>query len=292
MELKEIRRKIGSVNNIRELTSALETLSALKMKKAQKIASQSRPFSQMAGRILAKLKPILEEEKNIFLKEKKIRNVLFAVLSSDRGFCGPFNQNILKLAEKEIEAKKREGVALEIFPVGKKGSSFFKRKGYQINFSFFGVGDFGGLEEIKPVSDFLVKAFLEDRFQKIYLVWTDFLSTFSQKPKIIQLLPFKTETLKEFFREEIKEEKIDYLVEPSLDMLAQEIIPQLIEYLIYQSVLESNASEHSARMMAMRNASDNAQKKLEKLKLDCNKARQEQITREVCEISSTKEVLE
>ena len=292
MEVKEIRRKIQSINNIRELTGALETLSAMKMKRAQSIAFSSRPFAQKIARILQKIEPVLKEKKLQFLREEKGNNILFLVLTSDRGFCGPFNQNVLRFGEKEIIGLGKEGKEVKVFPVGKKGSAFFKKRGYKTEFSFFGIGDFGELEDIKPISDFLIKSFLENRFQKICLVWMDFISTLIQKPRMIQLLPLKKENIKDFLQEETQEEYEDFLIEPSEELLGQEIIPHLVEYLVYQCILENNASEHSARMMAMRNASENAQKRCDQLKIDYNKARQEQITSEDCEISSTKEELE
>ena len=293
METKEIRRKIESVNNIRELTGALETLSALKMKKAQKIALMSRPFAQKITRLLSELDSVLKTKKSVFLEEKEVKDVLVLVISSDRGFCGSFNQNIVKLAEKELSALKNGDVKIEILPIGKKGISFFKKKGYDFKLNFTGIGDYGELEQLKPISDFLIKSYLENKFQKIYFVYTDFVSSLLQKPKIIQILPFVKENFRDFLKEEIsKKKEEEFIIEPSYQLLAEEIVPQLVEYLIYQCVLESNASEHSARMMAMRNASENAQKKVEELRLLFNKARQEQITREVCEISLVKEVLE
>lgn len=292
METKEIRRKIESVNNIRELTGALETLSALKMKKAQKIALASRPFAQKITYLLNRLDPVLKTKKSVFLEEKEVKDILFLVISSDRGFCGSFNQNIVKLAEKELSALKSKDIKIEILPIGKKGISFFKKKGYSFNLNFTGIGDYGELEELKPISDFLIKSYLENKFQKIYFVYTDFVSSLLQKPKLIQILPFVKENFRDFLKEEVSKKEEELIIEPSYQVLADEIVPQLVEYLIYQCVLESNASEHSARMMAMRNASENAQKKVEELRLLFNKARQEQITREVCEISLVKEVLE
>ncbi|MFH1180864.1 MAG: ATP synthase F1 subunit gamma [bacterium] len=293
MELKEIRRKIESVNNIRNLTSALETLSALKMKKAQKTAILSRPFSHKIAVFLEEIEPLFKEKKSVFFREEKAGKILFVAITSDRGFCGSFNQNILRRAEKEIKERSSQGTELiEVFPVGKKGTAFFKKRGRDIKYSFIGIGDAATLEEVKPISDFLIKSFLEKKFQEIHLVWSDFVSTFLQKPRHTQILPLKKENLEEFFGREDKYERREFLVEPSLRLLAKEVVPQLVEYLIYQAILENNASEHSARMMAMRNASDNAQKKSSELKLEYNKARQEQITSEVLEISSAKEVLD
>jgi F-type H+-transporting ATPase subunit gamma len=292
MELKEIRRKIESVSNIRKLTGALETLSALKMKKAQKFALESRPFAQRVNHLLRHLEPVLKARKDIFLRQDEVKKILAVVIASDRGFCGSFNQNVVKLAEKEIRLMKEKGT-VDIFPIGKKATAFFKKKNEKTEQSFFGIGDYGEIDEIKPISDFIIRAFMERKYQKVYLIWTDFISTFTQKPRLIQLLPLDRENLKDFLGAEGAEMAgNETVVEPSLGMVAREIIPQLVQYLIYQCILESNASEHSARMVAMRNASDNARNRVSELMLDYNKARQEQITREVTEISSAKEVLE
>jgi F-type H+-transporting ATPase subunit gamma len=301
MELKEIKRKIDSVRNIWKLTGALETLSALKIKKAQKIVLMSRPFSEKVAQILEEIDSSHIEEKSVFFDERKGLpagrqgdNVLALVLASDRGFCGSFNQNILKFAERFMKENK-ENKKIEVLPVGKKAASYFKKREYKIVHSFFGIGDYGELEDIKMISDFLVSGFLQNKYQEVYLFYTNFISTFLQKPKLIKLLPLDRSYLREFCHTEAvkktpKKEK-DFLIEPSRQQLFEEIVPQLVEYLIYQAILEGNASEHSARMMAMRNASENAEEKVGELNLSYNKARQEQITSEVCEVSSAKEVL-
>jgi len=289
MELKEIRLKIQSVTNIWKLTSALETLSALKMKKSQKIALESRPFAQRVGRLIRCLEPVLKDK--VALRKRPLKTALAVVIASDRGFCGSFNQNILKFAAKEIkDLEQKSDVA--VMPVGKKAVSFFKKRGKDFDQSVTGIGDYGTLEEVKPVSDFIIKQYIGNKYQRVYLAWTDFKSTFNQKPRMIQLLPLEWDKLKEFAQESECAAKADeILIEPLAMTVVQEIIPQLVEYLIYQCILESNASEHSARMTAMRNASDNAHERVGELTLDYNKARQEQITKEVCEISSAKEVL-
>ena len=291
MELKEIRLKIQSVSNIWKLTGALETLSALKMKKAQKYALASRPFAQRMGRLVRRMEPTLKDK--VRLRKRKLRDALAVVIASDRGFCGSFNQNILKHAQKEIETLEEKSNVV-IFPVGKKAVSFFKKRKKNFDYFLTGIGDFGSLEETKPMADFIIKSYIENRYQRVYLVWTDFVSTFSQKPKIMQLLPLEWNELKEFARyadEDYVSGVSETLIEPSASILVREVIPQLVGYLIYQCVLESNASEHSARMTAMHNASDNARERVGELTLAYNKARQEQITKEVCEISSAKEVL-
>ncbi len=294
MELKEIKREIDSVRNIWKLTGALETLSALKMKRAQKIALLSRPFAEKVAQILEEIDSSRIEEKTVFFDERKGSKILALVLASDRGFCGSFNQNVLKFAEKSIREIKK-GKEVEILPVGKKAISYFKKRGYGLVHSFSGIGDYGELEDIKMISDFLVNVFLKNRYQEIHLFYTNFISTFLQKPKAIKLLPLDRSYLRQFYLTDVKKvfhKEKDFLIEPSRRQLFEEIVPQLVEYLVYHAILEGNAAEHSARMMAMRNASENAEEKVGELNLSYNKARQEQITAEVCEVSSAKEVLD
>jgi F-type H+-transporting ATPase subunit gamma len=294
MELKEIKRKIDSVRNIWKLTGALETLSALKMKKAQKIALLSRPFSKKVAEILGEIDSCSEENKSVFFERKKGNKILALVLASDRGFCGSFNQNILKFGEKSVKELKAKS-QVDVLPVGKKAISYFKKKGYEFSYSFFGIGDYVELKDVKMITDLLLEKFLKNEYQEIHLFYTDFISTFFQKPKSVKLLPLDKNYLEEFCAADAKKisgKEKDFLIEPSREKLFREIVPQLIEYLIYQAVLEANAAEHSARMMAMRNASENAEEKVGELNLVYNKARQEQITSEVCEVSSAKEVLD
>jgi len=293
MELKEVKAKIGSVKNISEITSAMETFSALKMKKTQKRFSESKPFAQEMARMLKDLRKTLKDGDSIFLKEKPVKNILVCVVASDRGFCGSFNASMLKFADKQISKIREEG-EVEIMPIGKKAVNHYS-KTERIRYSFSGVGDYWGFKQTKEISDFLIKAFIENRYQKVYLFYTHFQSSFVQKPSLVQLFPLEPKTVENFLKKEEVEScelNTNCILEPSSKVILDEIIPVFVEYLIYQFILSANTSEHSARMMAMRNASDNARDLLEGLRLVYNKARQQQITSEVCEISSTKEAME
>lgn len=293
MELKEVKAKIGSVKNISEITSAMETFSALKMKKTQKRFSESKPFAQEMAKMLKDLRKVLKEGRSIFLEERPVKNILVCVVASDRGFCGSFNASILKFADKEISKIKEEG-EVEIMPIGKKAVKHYS-KTEKIKYSFSGVGDYWGFRQTKEISDFLIKAFTENRYQKVYLFYTHFQSSFVQKPSVVQLFPLEANTVENFLKKEDVESceaNTNCILEPSAQVILDDVIPVFIEYLIYQFILSANTSEHSARMMAMRNASDNARDLLDGLRLVYNKARQQQITSEVCEISSTKEAME
>lgn len=291
MDLREIKNKISSVKNISELTSALETFAALKMKKTQKRFSESKPFASELAALLKRMEKSLKEKRSMFLQERPVKKILVIVVASDRGFCGPFNTNIFKFVEKELPRIKSEG-EVEIMPIGKKSIANFKNE--KILRSFSGIGDYWKFSETSEISEFLTQSFLKDKYQKIYLFYTHFFTSLTQKPSLVQLFPLAAETIQNFLKEEDKNGKreSDYLMEPSSENILNQIIPVFIEYLVYQFILSANTSEHSARMLAMRNASDNARALLGDLRLVYNKARQEQITSEVGEISSAKEAME
>jgi F-type H+-transporting ATPase subunit gamma len=281
MELKEVKAKIGSVKNISDITGALETFSALKMKKTQKRFSKSKPFAEEMAKMLNNMKKALREGKSVFLEERPVTDILVCVIASDRGFCG---------SDKTITELRKEG-NVEILPIGKKTVSHYL-KNEKIRYSFSGVGDYWRFSQTKEISDFLISSFLSNKYQKIYIVYTHFYSSFIQKPTAIQLFPVRNETIEEFLQGSTGEDvNKEYILEPSPEVILDEIIPVFVQYLIYQFILSANTSEHSARMMAMRNASDNAKGLLENLRLAYNKARQAQITSEVSEISSTKEAM-
>ncbi len=297
MFLKEIKQKINSTQRISQVTKALELVSAVKMKKAQTVALGSRPFARIVVEALKRLHEHQEEyleQKSFYFHQREIKKILVAVVSSDKGFCGSFNQNILKFAEKEIKKMQAEN-EVEIMAVGKKAITFFKKRGYNVKVEFSGIGDYGKLAEVRPIARLFLRYFKEDEYQKICLFYTHFYSTLSQKPKKIQILPSVSEVFEELLEERAGEmdnnKKVDYIFEPSAAEVFDNLIPQLIEFEIHQTVLEANASEHSARMMAMKNASQNAGEIIKELTLDYNKVRQNQITSEISEISSAKEVM-
>ena len=300
MLLKEIKSKINLAQDLLKITRALELVSAVKMRKAQKLALSSRPFTEVVLKVLGELSERPEEiRKSFYFPEKKVKKTLVVVVSSDRGFCGAFNKNITNFAEREIEKLKE----VELFTIGKKAINFFKRKNYKTLVEFSGIGDYGKFEEVKPIADKLLNYFKENRFQKIILFYTDFISSFSQKPTKIQILPINLKEIEEILKNyQLKPQKnhppavIQHpsskyyiLLEPSPREIFENLVPQLVRYLIYHSILEANASEHSARMMAMRRANENANEILKKLTLEYNKARQAQITAEVCETAMAKE---
>ena len=299
MRLKEIKGKINVTQGLSKITRALELVSAVKMRKAQRFALDSRPFAQMVLEILGKLDSYPQEKKkSIYFQKKTVDKTLAVVISSDKGFCGAFNKNILSFAQKSI--KKLEKV--EIFALGKKAIRFFQNEGHPVLVGFSGIGDYGKIEETRAIADKILDYFQRGAFQEILLFYTDFVSSFTQKPRKMRLLPLEMEVIKEMLENyQLKNspnieksrsfsgQEYQDLLEPSPKEVFDELVPRLITYLIHHCVLEANASEHSSRMMAMRRANENADDILRRLTLEYNKARQTHITEEVCEIGAAKE---
>jgi len=218
MELKEVKAKIGSVKNISDITGALETFSALKMKKTQKRFSKSKPFAEEMAKMLNNMKKALREGKSVFLEERPVNDILVCVIASDRGFCGSFNSNALRLADKTIVELRKEG-NVEILPIGKKTVSHYL-KNEKIRYSFSGVGDYWRFSQTKEISDFLISSFLSNKYQKIYIVYTHFYSSFIQRPTAIQLFPVRNETIEEFLQGSTGEDvNKEYILEPSPEVI-------------------------------------------------------------------------
>jgi len=295
MDLREVRGKINSVKNITEITAALETFAALKMRKTQKRHKETQFFAQTMARILKRLEKTLEKQESIFLEKREVKKILVCVIASDRGFCGPFNSNILKFSTKEIDniKSKYKRADVEIMPIGKKASYYFKKRKEVIKCEYFGVGDYWRYSESEEIAEFVIKSFLEKDYDKVYFVYNRFINSFLQKSTIIELFPLNKSIIDAFIEEEnIEDEKLEHVLEPNANRIVNEVVKEFVSYLIYQFILSANTAEHSARMTAMKNASDNASEILTALKLEFNKARQQQITSEVSEISSTKEAME
>ncbi|MDD2547869.1 MAG: ATP synthase F1 subunit gamma [Candidatus Pacebacteria bacterium] len=293
MDLRAVKVKIGSVKNITEITAALETFSALKMRKTQKRFNETKEFRITMARILKRLDKSLKENESVFLEKRKVEKILVCVVASDRGFCGPFNLNVLRFASNKVEEIRNEhkNASVEILPIGKKAISYYKKNKENVKREYFGIGDFFEYGQVKEIADFLVASFLDKDFDKIYFIYNGFISSFLQKAKCVELFPLNKSIIENFIEEEIEDEEVEYILEPTSRRILDEAVSKFILYLIYQFVLSANTAEHSARMMAMKSASDNASSILDELRLEYNKARQQNITNEVIEISSTKEAM-
>ncbi len=281
---RDIRRRIKSVKNTRQITKAMELVAASKMKKAQQAALSGRSYAQLLAKMLARLAPRLSEVKHPFLAQREIKTRGILLLTTDKGLCGPLNANLFKLV---VEVK----TPAKFFSVGKKGTQFLARTKRDL-VADFTVSDKLGFAEVKPVIDLMVKAYLDGEIDTIEVIYPRFKNTLVQEPQVRPVLPLAS--LTEFLAAAQTEagnaagtvDDRDMVFEPSAGEILDALIPFYVNRLVYQLVLSARASEHSARMVAMKTAKDNASKLLGDLTLEYNKARQAGITAEILEIAA------
>lgn len=299
---RDIRRRIKSINNTQQITRAMQMVAAAKMRKAQEAALRTRAYARRALDLLANLSQKTKRELHPLLVKNEGKKVLLILISTDKGLCGGLNTNILNEAMKFFRTQKAENYEVDLLCVGKKSRDFMQRHGFKIIAEFLDFGDKFNLLDMTAVAQIPLKEYIQKKYHKVYLLYTDFLSTISQKPQLRQLLPIeKSELIK---LEELgknveknesrligdlpkRQEKVyEYIFEPSTEGLLEILLPRLCQMQIFQAMLESNASEHSARMVAMKNATDAAGDIIGDLRLTFNQARQAAITKEIAEISA------
>lgn len=292
---RQIRRQIQSIKNTSQITKAMQMVAASKMRKSQETALLARPYAEAALRLLENVSESVEHKLHGLLEHREIKNVCILVVSSDKGLCGGLNSNILRETLKLINQYKDKKVS--VVAVGKKAENYF-RKTDKVSASFAGLGDTIELRETLPISKLLLDDFINNKYDKVIAVYTNFVSTLKQEARVKKLLPITKRSIEETI-EEIEDMAIrnndntknagngtEYKFEPSADEVLCRLLPSLVETQIYHIVLESNASEHSARMVAMKSATDNALEILDDLKLTYNYTRQQKITQEISEISA------
>ncbi len=278
---KEIRAKIKSVENTRKITRAMEMVAAAKMRKAQERMRASRPYAEKIRNVAAHLSRANPEYEHSFLeKRESIKNVGLIIVTSDKGLCGGLNTNILRLAVNRMKAWEAEGKGISVCAIGNKGLGFMSRIGAKIKSNMTGLGDTPHIEKLIGVVKVMLDAYAAGEIDAIYLCYNDFVNTMKQEPCMEQLLPLSGEQLG------TAKGNWDYIYEPEPKQVIDELLVRYIESLVYQAVVENMASEQSARMVAMKAASDNAKSVIGELKLVYNKARQAAITREISEIVS------
>lgn len=275
---KEIRTKIKSVKNTQKITRAMEKVAMSKMRRAQERMSQARPYATLIRRTLGHLAQANLEYKHPFTVEREAKRVAFLIVTSDRGLCGGLNINTFRQALKAIQSWKDKGVEVDVALVGNKGVSFFKRIGGKVLATATHLGDKPSLDSLLGTIKVLSDAYRNGSVDRVFLVASTFVNTMTQKPVVQQLLPV----------EPVKDEGLlshwDYIYEPGSVELMDTVLQRYIESQVYQAVIENTACEQSARMVAMKSATDNAGKIIGKLQLTYNKARQASITKELSEI--------
>jgi F-type H+-transporting ATPase subunit gamma len=296
---REIQKRIRSVKNIAQITRALEAVSASRVRRAQARVIASRAFAEKAWEILLNvqaaggtgpaLHPLLEER-------TEVNNIMIVLVTSDRGLAGAFNTNIIRVATRFAE---RMGKPVQFVTIGRKGRDSLVRAGKNVVAEFSGLPAEPSISDIAPATRLAIDAFLSGEVDDIFIAYTDYINTLTQRPVVLGWLPLIPRNIEDQVASEyvkdvpaVTETVAVYEYEPSPEAILQEIVPRFTELQLYQALLESLASEHSARMVAMRNASENALQLVGDLTLDYNKARQAAITAEILDIVGGTEALQ
>jgi F-type H+-transporting ATPase subunit gamma len=281
---KEIRLKIKSVQNTRKITKAMEMVAASKMRKAQDRMRNTRPYGDKIRNIVAHLAQANPEYRHPFVvRRSQIRAVGLILISTDKGLCGGLNTNIQRAVLQRVKQWESEGVKFEASAIGNKGFGFLQRLNANIVAHAVQLGDKPHLERLIGPVKLLLDGYAEGRLDGVYIAYSRFINTMKQEPMIEQLLPLSAERFEQT-AEEKRAYSWDYLYEPDPQHVIDELMTRYVEALVYQSMAENMASEQSARMVAMKAASDNAKKVIDELQLIYNKTRQAGITKEISEI--------
>jgi F-type H+-transporting ATPase subunit gamma len=276
---REIRTKIKSVQNTRKVTRALEMVSASKIRRAQDLMKASRPYAHLMRQLIGHVAKANTEYQHPFLVERaEVSHVGFVVVSTDRGLCGGLNANLFRKVLGEIRDWQAKGAEVDVVCIGQKATAFFKRLKVNLVGSVTHLGERPRVDQLIGAIKVMMDSYMDGRVDRLFLSYNDFVNTMTQKITVDQLLPLLASDDLD------TKHQWDYLYEPSAPEIMDHVLTRYIESLVYQAVLENLASEHAARMVAMKSASDNATKAIDNLTLVYNKARQAAITQEISEI--------
>lgn len=292
---KEIKRRIKSVKNTKKITKAMELVAASKMKRAVSSTLASRLYAEYSWDILSGIAKSIEESTNpLFLEREETKNILLVLITSNRGLCGAYNAQVIKKAITLLKGE-NSNINIDIISVGKKGDAGMRRIGRNVIASFVELSENITLPSILPISKLAIDEYINGHYDKVLVAYTDFISALTQKPNIKQILPISKTEIQDLIEniEHINSKnsalatsKTNYLFEGNIEELLSTLAEKLTRMQIYQMMLESNASEQSSRMVAMKNASEASGEMIDDLTLIFNKARQSNITREISEISA------
>jgi F-type H+-transporting ATPase subunit gamma len=277
---KEIKSKIGSINNTRKITSAMEKVAVSKMRRAQERVAQSRPYAEAMRKVIGNIANGNLEYRHPFLTERAVKNVGYIVISTDRGLCGGLNANEFKRVMQDMKRWDEQGAKAHFAIIGNKATNFFKRFGGHVLAQQSGSGDKPQLADVIGSVRVMLNAYNEGKIDRLFVVYNKFVNTMKQDPVIEQLLPLPKAELS------ARTHSWDYIYEPDPKVILDKLLDRYIESQVYQGAVENAASEQAARMVAMKAATDNAGNLMDELKLVYNKARQAAITQELSEIVS------
>lgn len=286
---REIRRRIRSVENTAKITNAIQLVAASKMRRAQDRALQARPYAEKMQSVLGHLSGVAGDPDTAhpLLERREINETAVILITPDRGLCGGLIANLERHTGEIVLGPEAGGSGdISMIPVGRKGGDYFQRFGINFRASFQELGDYPGLAETQPISRIAIDDYTEGRVDRVLLVYASFINTVSQVPITVPILPVEPPP-----SEEESSGETQYIFEPSPQEVLADLLPRYVDLLVYQAVLEAAASEQSARMVAMRNATDAANEMIADLTLVYNKARQEQITSELLDITGGVEAL-
>ena len=260
---RDIRRRIRSVKSTQQITKAMKMVSAAKLRRAQANVVAARPYANKINEVLGRLAGSIQGYAHPFLEVRDVKKIGLVIITGDRGLCGGFNANLIRMAEHFIAQAEKE---VALVAIGRKGRDYFRRRGREITEEYISIGDNPTFIQGKELAKRLTALYNEGVFDEIHLMYTEFKSAMSQKPVVMKLLPV----------EPVQEERakdVEYLYEPSQAGVMDHLLPSYVETIVYRALLESKASEHGARMTAMSSATDNAVEIIAKLTLNLNRAR-------------------
>ncbi len=278
---KEIKTQIASIQSTRKITSAMEMVAASKMRKAQDRMQSSRPYADRMRSVIQHLAKSNPEYKHLYLQEREVKRVGYVVVSTDRGLCGGLNVNAFKTMVKSMSEQHGQGVEIDICAIGAKAGGFFRSYGGNVVAATAGLGDAPEIGSLIGSVKVMLDSYAEGKLDQLFIVYNNFVNTMTQSPVVEQLLPLKAED-----DDESLNHHWDYIYEPDAKELLDGLLTRYVEALVYQAVVENNACEQAARMIAMKSATDNAGELIDDLQRVYNKARQAAITQEISEIVS------
>ncbi len=271
---RDIRRRIKSIKSTQQITKAMKMVAAAKLRKSQERVIASRPFAAKIKEVLARLAISNSGVSHPLLEVRPVKNVLYVIITADRGLCGGYNANVLRKAHSELAALQN----VSLTTIGRKGRDYFRRRGFDIKTEFVGIGEEIPYSLAREISQILINYYEKQVFDEVYLVFTEFVSAMTQRPTTMKLLPAEPPAEGEGAA------RVDYIYEPTPEELLNELLPTYVETTVYRALLESKASELGAKMTAMSSATDAAADLIDRLTLSLNRARQAAITKEISEI--------
>ena len=287
--LKELRTRITSVKSTRQITSAMKMVSAAKLKRAQDAIVQMRPYANKMKEILQNVSATLDSSEGIYSQEREVKNVLLVAITSNRGLCGGFNSNVIKRTNLAIR-EEFANANVSVLPIGKKAFDAFKNTEYMhknehLPQEYNSIFDNLDYEHTAPIAEAVMERFVAGDYDKVMFIYNQFKNAATQIVQLEQFLPLVPE------QSENNTAQTEYIFQPSKDYIVEDLIPKSLKVQLYKALLDSNASEHGARMTAMHQATDNATELINSLTLSYNKARQAAITNEILEIVAGAEAL-